>query len=62
MLYPLNLILNSNQDVPFFRNPSRLLGFVDTKICKNRIIKISFFSYLMLGYISPIINSLQLLL
>ena len=60
MLYRLNidLILNSNQDLALFRQ-KQILRYNRHKICKNRIMKISLFSCLMLGYISPIINSLH---
>ena len=59
MLYWLNidLILKSNHVLGLFRQ-NRFSGIIDTKIWKNRTMKISLFSYLMLGYISPIINSL----
>ena len=51
ILYRLDSVLNSNQGLLLFRQ-NRFLGLTDSKICKNRTMKISLPSYLMLGYIS----------
>ena len=57
MLYQLNLILNHNQGLAFFRQ-NRSLGLLVTNTYKNRTIKISLFSYSMLSYILQITTSL----
>ena len=54
MLYWLKLILNSDQDLALFWQKQILTGLLVTKNYKNRTMKISLFSYSMLGYISPI--------
>ena len=51
MLYWLKLILNSDPGLALFRQKQILAGLLVTKIYKNKIMKISFFNYSMLGYI-----------
>ena len=59
MPYPLSidLILNSNEVLALFRQ-KQIARYNRTKTCKNRIMTISLFSYLMFGYIL-LINSLH---
>ena len=49
MLYRLNLLLNSNQDLARFKK-NKFSALIDTKICTIRIMKISLFSYLVLYF------------
>ena len=41
-----------------FLDSNRTLVLIDTKICKNRTMKISLFNYLMLSHIAPVTTSL----
>ena len=50
--------LNSDQDLPLSWQKEILTGLLVTKMYINRTMKISLFSYSMLGYISPITTSL----
>ena len=58
MLYWLKPILNSDQDLTLSQQKQILTGLLVTKTYKNRTMKISLFSYFMLGYISSITTSL----
>ena len=49
MLYRLNLLLNSNQDLAHIKK-NKFSALIDTKICTIRIMKISLFSYLVLYF------------
>ena len=57
-LYRLNLILDSKQGIGLFRQ-KQILSFNRTRIWKNRTMEIFLFSYLMLGYMSPITTFLS---
>ena len=60
MLYRLKLILNSDQELNFFRQRQILTGLLVTKTLKKRTMIISLFNYSMLGYILPITTSLPI--
>ena len=57
MLYGLNLILNSNQNLALFKL-KQVLRSNRNKNLQKRIMKMFLFNYLMLGYILPITTSL----